>query len=305
MARKRKNIKQESMKSKPFDIIIIDGKNMCYIYYHAFRMLKSSSGERTGIFHGFLSLLIRLREKNMKSKIIVAWEGGKLKRSEMLKSYKSNRTNTNKEFDEQCYLLQSYLGMLKKKKKHSYGYEADDVAATYVDTSESERILLVSKDDDWLELTSREKEVYFWRKNNVLSYEDLKQTKGFPPEKIAIYVVLKGKDANAVKGIPYFPKTFAVEILNKEFNTIEDIFKLRFLKKFSEIYNKWKKYLKDNKKNLIKKYNIIKLNRNIIMEDLPCEKKNISKLKKILISLELFKVLEGIKRIRRMKKNIK
>jgi len=286
----------EKMKElKPYDLIVVDGKNMCFKYYHSMYSLKNRNGVKTGLYHGFLQLLTKLRKENLYSRIVIVWEGGELVRKKMMKSYKAQRAKPDDNFTKQIINLKNLLGLMGVEQKYSPGYEADDVAATLVNKYEG-KVLLVSGDDDWLQLMRRN--VFFFRKNKKISYEEMKKKKGFPPERIMIYNVLKGKPANNVKGICYFPEVLALDILNK-CSMISDIFSNYSI---PEKYSKWTQILWDNMEDIENTYDIINLKKDVALEDLPCKERNWKQGKKILIDLQLFKVMNNLREIKRMKK---
>ena len=62
-----KNTLTDTIKRKieGYNYIIIDGMYMCYKYYYGLSLLKNRVGERTGLYHGFLQLIAKLRKENL------------------------------------------------------------------------------------------------------------------------------------------------------------------------------------------------------------------------------------------------
>jgi 5'-3' exonuclease len=283
-------------KSK-FDIIIIDGRNQVFKYQHTMKYLKNNRGIETGIYHGFLSLVLRLKQDNIKSRIIIAWEGGSLVRKQQLSTYKNGRPQLKNSFETKIKNLKNLLGMLGVEQKFAPGYEADDVSSTITKNNPKKRILLISEDRDWYQ--SMNKNICVMHKNKIYNYEDIKKQEGFNPEKFALYVLLKGKKGNNVEGIPYFPVKLAVKIVN-ESDSINDI--IKYAKNHYLDNPKWMSIISDLEEDLKEKYEIVKLKNNVVMENVKCKKTNLVELKKILTELELFKVINLIKIIKKLKK---
>lgn len=281
-----------------FDIIVIDGRNQVYKYQHTMKYLKNHKGIETGIYHGFLSLVLKLRQDNMKARIIVAWEGENLVRKQLLSSYKNNRPNSRNSFESKIKNLKDMLGMLGVEQKFVPGYEADDIASIVTKENPEQKVLLVSEDHDWYQAMN--KNTFVMHKNKIYSYEDIAKREGFSPDKFALYVLLKGKKGNNVEGISYFPTKLAIEIVN-ESCSIEDIIKYG---KVHYLDNpKWMEILAKSKTDLQEKYEIVKLRNNVVMQDIKCHKQDHKLLKKLLTDLEMFKVINSIKIVKRLRKN--
>jgi len=288
----RASLKQEVKKRSDsiYNFIIVDGMNMSYKYYYGLKMLKSVEGVKTGLYHGFLYLILSLRDKYL-SKPIVAWEGGDLVRKKKMMGYKANRAAKPDDFVNSIAKLKELLALMGIKQKYIPGYEADDIAAFFCKKYKDERILLVSEDSDWLQPIHKNCVVY--KNSKEWTYEELRKSNGFPPEKILLYKVLTGNAKDNISGIPYFPTELAKQIVNK-CDYLGDVY---HFKTGNRRYLKWLYALKNNRELLTFNYEILKLNADIQLEDLPChEKKNITKLKDQLIKMQLFKVLNMIKK---------
>ena len=109
-----------------YDRIVVDGKNVAYRYYSTMGQLSNKKGVPTGMLHGFLSMLLRLAISYPKAKITVVWEGGKLERSDLLKSYKASRHGAPAGFEIQLKRLQQFVHAIGISQLYSPGNEADD-----------------------------------------------------------------------------------------------------------------------------------------------------------------------------------
>ncbi len=288
-----KEINKEKEINKTYDYIVVDGMNMSFKYFYGLQSLSGSNGEHTGLYHGFLSMILKLKKEHPNTNVIVAWEGDNLVRKATRESYKANREAKPDNLTKSIAKLKEYLGMLGVCQKYSPGYEADDIAAYYCDKFNGDKkILLVSEDSDWLQVVNEN--CCIMKKSKEYNYDQLLSMKGFPPERILLYKMIKGDSKDNVFGVPYFPTKLALEIvkncdnLNKAFKYIPQ----------DKRYISWMKKLISCRSLLTDNYEILKLRSDIRLEDLPCrEKKNIVKLKKVLIEMKMYRVLNQVKKM--------
>jgi len=283
----------EIRKQQTYNYIIVDGMNMSYKYYYGLWKLESKSGVKTGIYHGFLSMILGLKEKYPGCKVIVAWEGDNLIRKKTRESYKANRIVRPDNLEKSLIQLKKMLALLGICQKFVPGYEADDVAAYYCDKLGDDcKILLISEDSDWLQVMNKNCSVM--RKNIEYNYDHMMNIKGYPPERILLYKMIKGDPKDNISGIPYFPTKLANDIV-KNCKNLEEAFKYIPIER---MYLKWMLRLKEHRTLLTDNYEILKLRSDVRLEDLPCrERKNISKLKIVLMELQLYKVLNQMKKM--------
>jgi len=281
-----------------FDYIVIDGRNQVFKYQHTMKYLRTRSGVETGIYHGFMCLVLKLKQDNINSKVIIAWEGGDLVRRKQLSTYKNGRPKVADSFESKIKNLKDMLGMLGVIQKFVPGYEADDIAAIITKKYPDKKVLLVSEDRDWYQAMNIN--TYIMRTNKIYSYQEIKEIEDIIPERYGLYVVLTGKKGNNVKGIPSFPKKLAKRIVD-ESSSIKEVINYKKIKD-EPVNDKWIDLIKSSKKELKEKYEIIRLRNNVKMEAVKCQEKNITQLRKQLKKLEMFKVLNMMKMVRRLKK---
>ncbi len=290
------NLTEQSKKEKPYELIVVDGKNACFRYDHGMGHLKNKNGIATGMFHGFLQMILGYRLKNINARIVVAWEGGKLVRKQKIQGYKEGRLKASNSFNNRCKQLKDMLGLMGVEQKFAPGYEADDVAACLVAENHC-KTLLISEDRDWHQLMGQNTSVV--HKGKILSYDSILKREGYPPDRYGIYIILKGKESNNVKGVLGFPIRLAKEIVNN-CEYLGNIYKYKPKDSRDE---KWIDLLEESKAELNQKHSILKLRSDVRLEDLLCHQKNSSQLKKLLIELQMFVVLNLLKSVRRLKKS--
>jgi len=268
--------------NKKYNLIILDGKNLSFKYFYGMKNLTNKEGEKTGLYHGFLSVVLKLKLKYPKARVVVAWEGGKLVRNEAMKEYKANRQASDGDLTVSIKKLKRMLGMIGIEQKYSLGYEADDVAATLCNDFKGE-ILLVSNDGDWMQMMNLNCNIMI--KNNIISYEKLRKVVGFNPEKVIIYDAIKGGHNN-LKGIPLFPVALAKKIARKSMY-INDIY--NFVPKTKQ-EGKWRDVLRVSRNFVTSNYETMKLKTNTKLKDLSCPKRNLKQLKSLLKKSQLRQV---------------
>jgi len=283
-----------------FDLIIMDGLNLCFRYNYGMGYLKSRKGVRTGMFHGFLSKLVKLRIENPRARLVVVWEGGDLVRKRIIDDYKANRPKVKDSFKQQCSKLVDLLGMLDIEQKFVPGYEADDAAATLVEEAGKKRVLLVTNDKDWNQMMCPDRNVCVMLKNDPLSYDQMRRKLGFPPDRFALHTLMKGKTGNNVKGIHLFPTVLASEIV-KNCANLSRVYKFE---PSDPKHRKWIVQMRTDRVELSERYVALRLRNDLQLEDYPCAQKNLTQLRLTLRKMEMFKVIELIRRARSSKKSV-
>ncbi|KKN52037.1 hypothetical protein LCGC14_0616890 [marine sediment metagenome] len=278
-------------KNENYDLIVLDGKNLSFKYFYGMIKLTNDKGEKTGLYHGFLSAVLKLKIDNPGVRVVVAWEGGKLVRDEMLDEYKGDRKKKHDELLMAISKLKKMLGAIGIEQKYIPGYEADDVASCLCVSNLGKKTLLISTDSDWLQMMHEGCSIKV--RDKVWTYSQLLKREGFPPERILIYNVLKGSHNN-VKGIPFFPTDLARK-LAKGSSCLEDLYASR---PSDSVELKWIAYLCEHKSDVEFNYRIMKLRKKAKLEDIPCRKVSLAKLKEVLIKNQLFQVMKLMERVK-------
>ena len=282
-------IKRGSISSK-YDLIVCDFMSMCYKYFYGLKNLHNSLGEKTGLFHGFLYCILSKAIESPKSKIIVAHEGGGLVRKQISELYKSQRKKKPDELLVARDRLTDILAMMGMDQRFLPGYEADDVAGSVV--KGYRKVLLISGDMDWFQILRKNFKIL--QNGKEIGYEKATKQLGYPPERIIIYKMLKGDPSDNIKGIMGFPNELALEICNNCKN-IQEVYKYKPRKESDVV---WMESILRFKEQTAERYNLLRIKCDGITEEVAClERKNLVKLKKILLELELFKVLNLLRKI--------
>lgn len=143
-------------------LVLIDGNNFAYANYHVHKDLCTSAGVPTGLLHGCLMGLVKLKRLFPGAIFWVVWDGpGKGWRRQCSARYKANRDYTSGNTDRSAIFsqadeLRSILDLLLIPQITLNGVEADDAIGvlTTIFEEDFERIVIRSNDKDFYQLVS-------------------------------------------------------------------------------------------------------------------------------------------------------
>lgn len=234
-------------KKRGFEILILDYMNLYYKYSWAFRFLENSQGEKTGILYGFYDLLTKLKFKHNPSKIIICMDGYDNFRKSIDPDYKADRNKKSDWFFRQDKILKKSLTYFFNEVILAYsdGYEADDIAAYFVNKFQNRNILLYSNDTDWLNFLINDNIKVYRKLNNKPGEYNREQIKKYINKKFGVeledynlFCILNGNKHNNSKCVFRKPKALQIikyikekEIKIENFsdllNSISDIDKIK------------------------------------------------------------------------------
>jgi len=218
-----------------YNIIIVDGNNM---FYKAFSVYKDfsafSNGKEifTGGTYGLINSLLSLKRDHSPEKIIVAWDKGHKKRSELYPEYKANRDKSDTEFYDNFYTqMDMAKGMLRSlgiPQASKEGEEADDIVGTlsmnYRDAGKT--VLLVSADKDYQQLIDNNIDLLAHKgKNNmrIWNWIEWSELNGFHPHYFSWILGLMGDTADNIPGVPGIGEKGASKLIVENFHLLEGI----------------------------------------------------------------------------------
>lgn len=201
--------------------LLIDGNNMAY-RCNSVSELSTKDGRRTSAIYGVLNsiphdikMLNDTYDMNI-GEVVVVWDFGKNKRrTELYPMYKGNRKHTSTEEDKLWYeefitqtsILHNMLGMVGVKSLKIAGQEADDVIYSWISVAKKERteednkFIIVSTDEDFLQLIDDEVNIYSPVKKVFYTRGSFSAAYGMHPEQFISYKVLKGDSSDNIPGI--------------------------------------------------------------------------------------------------------
>jgi DNA polymerase-1 len=175
--------------------------------------------------YGFLATVMSLRERFDTDNFVFAFDRGKLKRTEILPTYK-DRPPRSPDHEEEHKLAKQTMEQLRRKLLPFFGfknilsqpgYEADDVIASVVINSlpEGDDAVIVSTDNDLLQLLSTDR-VVIYNPNKELVYNEAKFSEewyGLQPGDWALVKAIAGCRSDNVPGIRGIGETTAAKFV--------------------------------------------------------------------------------------------
>lgn len=215
------------------NIILIDASSLIYKAYFAIpNTLTNASGEAINAVYGFMSMIIRLIQKEKPDMLAIAFDKkGPTFRHKAYVEYKTNRAKTPEELHAQIPLIKEILHEINVPCFEMAGYEADDVLGSMAKQISKERsdyyVKIVSGDKDILQLVDDRILVLLSKVgiSNLRPYTNLEVRNEFSltPKQIIDFKALAGDKSDNIPGLSGVGKITAVKLLT-EFNNVNNIF---------------------------------------------------------------------------------
>lgn len=203
--------------------MIIDGNNLCY-RCSAVMTLSTKDGFTTSGIYGTLNSIPSYLKEVEKlagepvNECIVTFDGGRSKRRmSLFPDYKGSRKSSEErteeekkwyeDFLQQTKILYENLPLFGIKTIQIKGWEADDLIYGLIRQSETVRddvenhFVIISTDEDFLQLISPNISVYSPIKQIFYTYDNFVELFGCRPEHFISYKILKGDSSDNISGI--------------------------------------------------------------------------------------------------------
>lgn len=276
--------------------MIIDGSGIINTQYYG--QLKLNPMMRMAASDASISFIRKLVQLYNPSYLAVVLDDGRENtfRKELYPEYKAQRIETPIELKTESQIFREKLDAMHIRRLSHPKYEADDFAASIVNTFSTEKFVLISKDQDYLQLISSR--TYLWlykteeqidklanalgpkyrvnKKLYCFTTELCKENYGLYPWQIPDLKALNGDVSDNIPGVKGLG-TAAVPLL-KRYGAIEDMYlELEYVPE-KTVKDAWKKYLKVNRSKydlLIKQKSNAFLSKNLatMKKDLPVPNK--------------------------------
>ena len=189
-------------KEKPC-IVLVDGTYHLFRAYHALPPLHNQAGEPTGVLHGAIKIISKLRHIHRPEKLVTVFDaGGKNFRHEILTEYKQNRPPPPEDLLVQIEPLKQILCAMGIPVLSLSNVEADDVIATLA--RQAQRlgwyVIIATGDKDLAQLVNDDI-VLENRHGAILDSAAVEKKYGVPPDKIIDWISLTGDNVDNIPGI--------------------------------------------------------------------------------------------------------
>lgn len=216
-------------------IMLVDGNSIGYAAQHS-NVLLGPDGEEVQSIFQFLRMMRSLRTRWKGYKPIVLWDGYPKHRYEIYPEYKGHRDNitslaeTRSAYKEQKQNIIDGLHHLGIMQAVGPNYEADDLAGFFSRKAEkTTKILLVTGDQDWLQLVDPETNQTTWHDprrfpGKVVTGKNFQEFTGYKtPLAFLSAKALIGDVSDNIKGVPGIGKKTA-QVIFSEFNRVTEMF---------------------------------------------------------------------------------
>ncbi len=209
-------------------LIAIDGNSLMHRAYHALPPMTTRAGVPTGALHGFISMLLKLVERNPDYLVVAFDMHGPTFRHEQFDAYKAGRKETDEDLRAQFPLLKDLLKKMGVAVCETPRYEADDILGTFAKKCEKEGIdaLLVTGDKDALQLIGAHTHVLLTKKgiSETVEFDEsvLKEQYGLDPDRMRDLKGLMGDSSDNIPGIAGVGEKTAKKLLG-EYGTLENV----------------------------------------------------------------------------------
>jgi DNA polymerase-1 len=196
--------------------------------YHALPPMTTRAGTPTGALHGFISMLLKLIERNPDYLVVAFDMHGPTFRHDQYTEYKAGRKETEEDLRAQFPLLKELLCQMGIAVCETPRYEADDILGTFSRLCEAQQIdaLLVTGDRDALQLIDEHTHVLLTKKgiSETIEFdrEVLKEQYGLEPDRMRDLKGLMGDNSDNIPGIPGVGEKTALKLL-EDYGTLENV----------------------------------------------------------------------------------
>jgi len=207
---------------------VVDGMNIAYMAYYAYRSLRFK-GRATSIIFGFPMILKGIMTMYKADKVVVCWDGEKHpRRLELLPTYKSHRENTKerqdvakrKDFYKQIDRLRKLLFYLGIPQVHNPKMEGDD--AVYWVSKRLQnlyKVWIISGDKDFCQLINYDVSVFNPRTKSTVSTFAFLVDMNVEVHQYVDYLCLVGDESDDIPGYRGIGPVRAAKFL-KQFGSI-------------------------------------------------------------------------------------
>jgi DNA polymerase-1 len=209
-------------------LIAIDGNSLMHRAYHALPPMTTRAGMPTGALHGFVSMLLKLIERNPDYLLVAFDMHGPTFRHDQYEAYKAGRKETEEDLRAQFPILKELLKKMGIAICETPRYEADDILGTFAKKCDAAGVdaLLVTGDRDALQLVGERTHVLLTKKgiSETIEFDTavLKEQYGLEPDRMRDLKGLMGDHSDNIPGIAGVGEKTAVKLL-EEYGTLENV----------------------------------------------------------------------------------
>ncbi len=216
-------------------LCLIDGHALAYRAYFALTAgsgsdrWRTSSGEPTAGVHGFVSVLLRILQRERPDYMAVAFDTGKTFRHEMFAEYKATRAKMPDDLRTQMERIRQAVDALGIPRLEVDGYEADDVlgSVAWQSAASGLGVKIFTGDRDLLQLVT-ERVIVNLPGRSLADARDytppaVKEYLGVRPDQVVDFKALMGDSSDNIPGVPGIGKKTAIKLLTA-YDTLDNVY---------------------------------------------------------------------------------
>jgi DNA polymerase-1 len=184
-------------------LYLVDGPNLAFRAFFAIGGMSNSAGQPTNALFGFTNMLLKLIRDQRPDYLAVAWDpkGGSF-RDRLFPDYKGTRPDMPDALRAQMPHFARVAEAFDVPFLCLDGYEADDVMGTLARRHEGELdVVLVTSDKDLMQLVSDHVTLYDTMKDRRISYPEVEEKFGCPPELVPDALGIWGDSSDNIPGV--------------------------------------------------------------------------------------------------------
>lgn len=208
--------------------IILDGNAIIHRAYHALPPLTNPQGRTVQAVYGFANLLLKVLKDLKPAYAAVTFDlPGPTFRHKAFGPYKATRVKAPQDLYDQIPLAKELVRHFGIPVLEKEGFEADDLIGSLVEVEGDVEKVIVTGDNDTLQLVNPTTKVFTLRKgmSDTVLYDEraVKERYGFPPELLVDYKALRGDPSDNIPGVRGIGEKTATDLITA-FGTIENLY---------------------------------------------------------------------------------
>jgi DNA polymerase I len=198
---------------------------LCDTKYLLFRSISVNNRiqlTKGGIYYLFFNTLQSVANKFKVDNTIFMLDSKQSHRRKIYPEYKRKDKTINPILEEQLKIINLEYEVIKVIFQHlgfayynRIGYEADDLFAFYIHNRPNEKHIILSKDDDLLQLISKNVIIYDPKNKLIKDEKWFKKTYEISPHQWSLYKSLSGCSSDNIKGIPGIGEKYALDYIKE------------------------------------------------------------------------------------------
>lgn len=188
--------------------LLVDGTALFKTAFYGAKHIYANYAKVGGLYYS-INMLRNIVEENRVNRIVVVWDGEDSIRSRkrFYPWYKDNRETSSDDKDSQNYhfqkiRVQEYFEELFIRQHETVGCEGDDAIGYYIlNKKKDEKVLIVSNDQDMIQLISDDVQLYLLNRRITLNPNNFKVYFDYNYKNLKLIKILSGDVSDNIHGI--------------------------------------------------------------------------------------------------------